>query len=140
MPSDEKIATAFRAPRRTRFDALSRGKVTARGEMNRTESAYAAELDAMIAAGQLLRYWFEPFSLRLSNPPKGQPARYTPDFLLLFPDGRTVIVDVKTSSGFDDFASGVRIKCAAEQFPLWEFWRVRRKRKKDGGGWTCEEV
>ena len=123
----------------TRFTGLSKGRVAKRGEMNKTEARYAAELDAMVRQGTLVRYWFEPFSLRLSQPPKGQPARYTPDFLLLYPDGRTVVVDVK-GSGLDDKAAVVRIKCAAEHFPLWEFWIVKQKLERDGGGWKTSEV
>ena len=122
-----------------RFTTLSKGRVATRGEMNKTEKRYAAELDEMIRQQKLVRYWFEPFSLRLTKPPKGQPARYTPDFLLLYPDGRTVVVDVK-GSGIDNDASIVRIKCAAEHFPLWEFWLVKQKTKRQGGGWRTLEV
>lgn len=122
-----------------RFAGLSRGRVTERGKMNKTETLYAADLKEMITAGTLTKYWFEPFSLRLSSPDVSQPARYTPDFLLLYPDGRTVIVDVK-GTGPDDNAAIVRIKCAAEQYPLWEFWIVKRQRVKDGGGWKTKEL
>ena len=125
--------------RGNRFAGLSRGRVTERGAMNKTETRYARELDAMVRSETLARYWFEPFSLRLSNPPEGQPARYTPDFLLLYPDGRTVVVDVK-GSGLDDTAAIVRAKCAAEQYPLWEFWIVKQQTKKAGGGWKTTEV
>ena len=122
-----------------RFQRLSKGRVTKRGEMNKTEAAYAQELEQSKLAGKILDYWFEPMSLRLSHPPQGQPARYTPDFMVLCPDGLTVIQDVK-GTGLDDYAAIVRLKCAAEQYPLWEFQLVKRRRKKDGGGWDVKEV
>lgn len=122
----------------TRFGILSRGLNRKRGEMNKLESAYAAELEAQKLAGEIAGYWFEPLTLRLSHPEKGQPARFAPDFLVLYPDGRTCLDDVK--SNFADFASGVRIKTAAELFPLWVFRRVKKKLKRDGGGWDVTEV
>lgn len=123
----------------SRFDRLSRGRIAQRGEMNKTERRYADALDARIAAGEVARYWFEPFSLRLSNPPEGQPARYTPDFLVLMPDGETFVDDVK-GSGLDDKASVVRAKCAAEMYPLWRFRIVKERTKKAGGGWKVSEL
>lgn len=122
-----------------RFQHLSKGRIAKRGEMNKTEAKYAAELEERKLAGEIVAYWFEPFSLRLSSPEGGQPARYTPDFLVLMPDGLTVVEDVK-GSGLDDKAAIVRIKCAAEQYPLWKFRIVKAKRVKDGGGWTIKEV
>lgn len=122
-----------------RFAALSKGRTKKRGEMNKNEARYAEHLDAQQAAGEIVRYWFEPFSLRLSSPPTGQPARYTPDFLVLMPDGTTYVDDAKNKS-IDDKAAIVRIKAADELFPLWIFRLVRPKAKKDGGGWSITEV
>ena len=122
-----------------RYKTLSKGRVAQRGVMNKTEAEYSDMLVAMKRKGDLHEWWFEPVSLRLSHPPNGQPARYTPDFLLLYPSGRTVLVDVK-GTGLDDAAAIVRIKCAAEQYPLWEFWVVKKKTKKQGGGWKVMEV
>lgn len=121
----------------TRFSILSKGLRRKRGEMNRTESAYA---DLLTLDENVHQWWFEPFSLRLTHPESGQPATYSPDFLVLMADGVTFVDDVKTSSGFDDKASIVRIKCAAELYPLWIFRTVRRLTKKDGGGWERTEV
>lgn len=117
-----------------RFRGLSKGRIATRGVMNKTESRYAVMLDEMKAKGELSSYWFEPFSLRLTTPENGQPCRFTPDFLLLYPDGRTVVVDVK--GGIVNDASIVRAKCAAERYPLWEFWIVSWKNK----AWQCQEL
>lgn len=122
-----------------RFSRLSKGRVSARGEMNRTETKYANELTVRKLAGEIVDFWFEPFSLRLSSPPEGQPARYTPDFMVLMPDGLTVVEDVK-GTGPDDLAAIVRIKSAAERFPLWKFRIVKQQTKKAGGGWEIREV
>lgn len=120
----------------TRFDILSRGLRRARGEMNRTEAAYAQHLDATPGVH---RWWFEPFTLRLSHPSSGQPAKLTPDFLVLMADGATYVDDVK-SGGMNDNAAIVRMKVAAELYPLWRFRLVIARRKRDGGGFECTEV
>lgn len=120
-----------------RFRQLSRGLRRQRGEMNSTEKSYS---ELLTAEPSVYAWWFEPFSLRLSHPPAGQPATYTPDFLVLMMDGTTFVDDVKAAKGFDDKASIVRIKCAAEQFPLWRFRTVYKRKKKDGGGFERKEV
>lgn len=122
--------------RMSRQKILSRGLVRKRGEMNKSEAAYAADLEICLREGKIAGYWFEPFSLRLTHPEAGQPARYSPDFMVLLNDGTTMIDDVKTSSGFDDLAAIVRIKCAAELFPLWKFRLVRRVK----GDWEFKTV
>ncbi|WP_437231049.1 DUF1064 domain-containing protein [Planctomicrobium sp. SH661] len=124
-------------PKRTRFSILSKGLRRKRGEMNSVEAQYAALLNAN---ENVATWWFEPFSLTLSHPTEGQPARYTPDFLVLMTDGTTYVDDVKASKGFDDKASIVRIKTAAELYPLWIFRTVYKLPKKNGGGWERHEV
>ncbi len=122
--------------RGSRFAQLSKGLVRTRGKMNKSETRYADFLVAAKLAGEIADYWFEPFSLRISACESGQPARYTPDFMVLLPDGRTYLDDVKTASGFDDPAAMVRIKVAAAQYPLWVFRIVRPA----AGGFTTQEV
>lgn len=121
----------------SRFDRLSAGVRRQRGEMNTTERKWAEELTA---DPSVYAWWFEPLSLRLTHPESGQPARLTPDFLVLYDDGTTCLDDVKGNPKFADAASGVRMKCAAELFPLWKFRIVSPKRKRDGGGWQITEV
>ena len=120
-----------------RFKILSRGLNRERGKMNKTEAAYSLLLTA---DESVARWWFEPFSLRLSHPESGTGARYTPDFLVLMEDGSTYVDDTKAPGKFDDSASIVRIKAAAELFPLWRFRIVKQRRKKDGGGFDLREV
>lgn len=113
-----------------RFAGLSRGYVGARGERNKTEAEYELLLETN---PDVVWYQFEPFTLRLSHPPSGQPAKYTPDFLIVMRDGTTFVDDVK-GSGPDSDAAIVRVKCAAEQFPIWTFRIAKKRRKRDGGG------
>lgn len=119
-----------------RFRYLSRGRIATRGERNKTEARYELTLQG---DRQIARWWFEPFTLRLSHPDSGQPAKYTPDFMILMKDGVTYIDDVK-GAGLDDHAAIVRIKVAAELFPLWVFRLAKEQRKKDGGGFVIREV
>lgn len=117
---------------RSRFAGLSKGLVRTRGAMNKGEARYADVLTVAKARGEIADFWFEPFSLRISATDAGQPARYTPDFLVLMPDGQTFVDDVKTASGHDDPAALVRIKVAASLFSLWTF-RIVRPAGKSGG-------
>lgn len=119
-----------------RFRTLSRGRITKRGERNKTEARYE---ETLAADGDVEKWWFEPLTLRLSHPETGQPAKFTPDFLVLMKDGTTYLDDVK-GSGLDDNAAGVRIKTAAELYPLWRFRICKERRKRDGGGFEIREV
>jgi hypothetical protein len=96
--------------------------------MNKVEKAWSEELTAN---PNVADWWFEPFTLRISHPEDGQPAKYTPDFLVLMADGLTYVDDVKPPGNFDDNASIVRIKSCAELFPLWVFRIVKKKLKRD---------
>lgn len=111
-----------------RYSIISRGRVAVRGNMNATEKAYAQWLMALQAAGEIAHWWFEPLRLRLSSPEAGRGAWYSPDFMVLMPDGLTFLDEVKGSKFMND-ASKVRVRCAAEQFPLWKFRLAIRQKK-----------
>ncbi len=121
-----------------RFTILSRGLVRERGKMNKSETAYRDRLSLLKLAGEIADYWFEPMNLWLSHPPKGQPATFKVDFMVLMADGTTYMDDVK--GGMVDPAAIVRLKCAAEHYPLWIFRKCEKLRKKDGGGFKITEV
>lgn len=99
--------------------------------MNGLEKRYAEELDARRICGQILGYWFEAFTFKLA---KG--TRYTPDFVLMLPDGTLEAHEVKGGHWEDD--ARVKIKVAAELFPL-RFVAVQAIPKREGGGWKLEE-
>jgi hypothetical protein len=119
-----------------RFRLLARGRTGQRGQMNKTETEYSKLLDDDPG---VIKWWFEAASWRLSNPPEGQPARYTPDFMVLRSDGSLDMVEVK-GTGPDDAASIVRLKCAAEQYSAFAWILAKKKKQKDGGGWRHREV
>ena len=103
----------------------SRGRTqTKRGEMNKTEGRFVTSF--LNLEPGLLRFWYEPFSLRLTAPEVGTGVRYSPDFLALYECGRTVIYEVKGSGPVNE-ASMVRAKVAAETFPLWEFFIAKER-------------
>ena len=127
---------------RSRFTQLAKGLVRKRGKRNKTEAAYEAYLQSQKEIGAILDYWFEPFSLRLSEADSGQPLRYTPDFMILAEDGTVYVDDIKAAKtkkgvAFDDPAAIIRIKAAADRYPLFVFRLVRPDRQ---GGWEFKEI
>ena len=98
--------------------------------MNKTELAYAAHLEAMKRIGAVQWYGYEGMKFRLA------PATfYTPDFIVLMADGMLEAHEVK---GHWEDDARVKIKCAAEMFPL-RFIAVKPIAKRDGGGWAVED-
>lgn len=124
----------------SRFKHLARGRIAKRGKRNKTEQRYE---DTVLAeqklAGKIVQWWFEPISFRLSSPDSGQPARYTPDFMVQSSDGTMYFDDVK-GTGIDNEAAAVRAKTAAEQFPCYVFRICKERRVRDGGGFEVREV
>lgn len=100
------------------------------GEMNGTESAYAALLESRKAAGEIVWYAFESITFKLADD-----TRYTPDFAVMLASGRLQAHEVK--GHWQDDAK-VKIKVAAALFPV-EFIAMKRVPKKLGGGWAAEE-
>jgi hypothetical protein len=76
------------------------------GTMNRTEAAYALMLQA-----KGLSFWYEAITLKL-----GPDVRYTPDFLVMLPDGLLECHEVKGSFTRDDAKAKFRV--AAGLFPF----------------------
>lgn len=96
---------------------------------SKAEALYAAELDARLRAGEILAWEYEPWSMKLTEARvingKTRPGvRYTPDFVVVLPDSRIRIVEVK---GFQREAAIARFKVAAEKWPCFEWKMVRRK-------------
>lgn len=120
------LASRARESGLNRMRALGRLKV---GAMNKTEAAYAAYLESLRAAGHVLWYRFEGVKLRLADN-----TFYTPDFAVMASDGQLECHEVK---GHWQDDARVKIKVAAEQYPL-TFLAVKARAKKDGGGWAVE--
>lgn len=105
-----------------RMQALGRLKA---GVMNKTEAAYAATLEARKQAGEMAWYSFEAIKFRLADC-----TFYTPDFAVMLASGQLEAHEVK---GFWTDDARVKIKCAAEKFPIG-FYAVKRL----GKAWEVE--
>jgi hypothetical protein len=101
------------------------------GEMNRTEAAYAAELERQKAAGEVLWWKFEGLKLRLADN-----TFLTVDFAVMVKDGTLEMREVKGGYWQDD--SRVKIKVAASLYPF-RFIGLMPIPKSKGGGWKTEE-
>lgn len=107
---------------------IARGRRRQPG-MNRTEAAFAAELDVRQASGEVAWYKYEAVKLRLADA-----TFYTPDFFVLMADGELRVYEVK---GFMRDDANVKIKVAADMYPF-RFIVVKRPRVKDP--WQYREV
>lgn len=99
------------------------------GQMNATETAYAALLEEMRLFKKVAWYKFEGVKLRLADN-----TFYTPDFAVMLTDGRMQLHEVK---GHWQDDARAKIKIAADLYPF-DFIAVRKQSKKDGGGWEEE--
>jgi len=100
------------------------------GKMNRLEAEYAAMLDADWKAGRIVRFYFERVTLKLADD-----TRYTPDFMVVLPDGVIRLDEVK---GFLEDDAWVKFKVAADLFPF-TFRLAKKRPKKSGGGWVLKD-
>lgn len=100
------------------------------GEMNSTEAAYGEALERKKQAGAVAWYKFEGMKLRLADN-----TFYTPDFAVMAGDGVMECHEVK-GHWMDD--ARAKIKIAAALYPF-RFLAIKKKAKKDGGGWAVEE-
>ena len=108
------------------FYALGRLK---RGQMNKTEAAYALHLEALKHAGIVLWWKFEGIKLRLADN-----TFYTPDFAVLAADS---VMELHETKGFWQDDARAKIKIAADQYPF-RFKAFKAEVKKRGGGWIEE--
>ncbi|MBQ9240545.1 MAG: hypothetical protein IJ164_04290 [Duodenibacillus sp.] len=111
----------------------ARGRMKA-GTLNKTESAYALYLQAEKQAGRVIQFWFEAVKLKVAD----GACWYTPDFVVLRPDGMIELHEVKGSPKIFQDDAKVKVKSVATQFPFRCFV-VFPRAKRDGGGWDVEE-
>jgi hypothetical protein len=97
--------------------------------MNGTERKMSEHLEGMKHRGEIIDYRFESVTLKLAKD-----TRYTPDFMVMMPDGEIQFWEVK---GFWHDDARVKIKVAAALFPFL-FVGCRLTPKKRGGGWEFE--
>ncbi|TYK72126.1 DUF1064 domain-containing protein [Comamonas sp. Z1] len=106
----------------------AKGRMKA-GEMNGTEQAYHDHLTQRQHAGEIAWFKFEGMTFKLADD-----TRYTPDFMVMLADGQLQAHEVK---GYWTDDARVKTKVAASLFPI-EFIAIKKKAKKDGGGWDKE--
>ena len=95
------------------------------GSMNKTEQAYAARLDLLKQAGEIIDWQFEPLKLKLAPS-----TFYTPDFLVITEE----CMELHEVKGFWEDDARVKIKVAAQLFPWFRIVAV----KKAKGAWEYE--
>ncbi len=108
---------------------LAKGRLKP-GEMNASEREYAQHLEALKADGRVLWYAFEGITLKL-----GRGVRITPDFAVLPHSGVLELHDVK---GLWRDDAKAKMRMAAQLFPI-RIVAVKKRLKRDGGGWSVED-
>lgn len=118
---EARLRQRFKAPRHRRIP----------GTQNKLEAAYHAHLQEMKDKGEILFFSYEGLRLKLA-----QLCTYTPDFVVLMPNGELHCHEVKGGIWVGD--ARVKFRLAAETFPFFRFCAVTRAAKKDGGNWIHE--
>ncbi len=101
------------------------------GTMNRLEQAWESMLSARLHAGEIAWFKYEAVTFKLAPD-----LRYTPDFLVMLPDGT---LECHETKGFFAEHNKVKVKAAAAMFPF-RFVLIQQKAKKDGGGWLVKTI
>lgn len=125
------IATKAKPTSKERMQAKGR---LAKGTMNTTETKYAAYLDQLKLAGDVLWWKFEPVKLLLAPL-----TTLTPDFMVMLADGILEMHDVKGAKAIYEDDAKVKMKMAAQEYPF-VFRVVYPVPKGEGGGWNIELV
>ena len=131
-PESPLLPSKKRAAREAARLAALGDPIDPNGRMNKTERARAVELEGMRRAGVIRSWQFESIALKLGNK-----TAYHPDFLIVSSAGAIEIEEVK---GFWRDDARVKVKVAARLFPFFYFRAIRRRKKKDGGGWHIEAI
>lgn len=127
-----KISSSKRAP-------LFKGQQTRRAGQNKTETEYAAFLEALRKSGQIQSYTWEGIKLRVTDAFLSKRLKttwYTPDFLVMAEDGTLECHECK--GAYITEAGLLRFKAAASAFPFR--FVLAQKLPKSQGGWKVETV
>lgn len=117
----------------TKFQVSARGRAVRHrpGIMNNTEKLYADTILAIEKlSGEIVEWWHEQFTFKLADD-----LRYTPDFVVQYPDG---LLEVREIKGFMREDAHIKLKIAAQIFPF-RFIAISKINKRDGGGWKIVE-
>lgn len=97
-----------------------------KGHMNKTEAAYAADLEVRRRVGVVQWYLFEGIKLRLADL-----TTYSPDFVVMNSEG---VIECHEVKGFWQDDARVKIKVASSIFPF-KFIAIKKTKQ----GWEQEE-
>lgn len=100
------------------------------GEMNKSEAAYAVELERQKYVGEIQWWRFEGIKLRLADN-----TFLTIDFPVMRADG---LLEMREVKGHWQEDARAKMKIAASMYPF-RFIALTARPKKDGGGWNVEE-
>lgn len=129
LPAPAPPTVVQAAPKPVTVKARAKTARRVIGQMNKTEAAYAAHLDELLARKEIARWDFEAEALRLADK-----TFLHVDFRVVMPDGMVEFHEVK---GHWEDDARVKMKVAAALHP-YTFIAVKLKSKKNGGGWETE--
>ncbi len=104
------------------------------GQMNKTETQYAAELELLKRSGSIKDYWFEAIKLKIAE----GSCFYSPDFMVLNDKDELELHEVKGSPHIFTDDAKVKVKVCATKYPF-KLFVVYPRAKKLGGGWIRQE-
>lgn len=102
------------------------------GEMNGLEREYAAHLNLRKAAGEIADWRYEPFKIKLAKL-----TTITVDFAVMLADG---VVEFHETKGFMQEDANVKLKIVAADLWWFRFYLVKKRTKKQGGGFAVTVV
>lgn len=105
----------------------AKGRQPTTGAMNKLERRYSEQLEAWRLTGEVLFWKYDAIKLRLADN-----TFYTPDFLVMKADSA---LEVHETKGFWEDDARVKIKVAAEAYPLFRFVAIQLVK----GEWVTEE-
>lgn len=114
-------------PRAAQARLYAKGRLR-EGQMNKTEADY---LESQKRSGLVSAYWFESLKLKIAE----GSCWYTPDFLVLRPDGALELHEVKGSPRIFADDAKVKTKAAATQYPFRLFVVFPER----GRAWNVQE-
>lgn len=87
------------------------------GKLNKTEQRYQKYLNAEKEAGRVSEFWFESMKFKIAS----NACWYTPDFMVLRPDGTLELHEVKGSPRIFADDAKVKVKTTADKYPFKVF-------------------
>lgn len=101
------------------------------GQLNKTEKRYKDYLEAEKHAGRIKCYWFESLKVKIAD----GACWYTPDFLVMRPDGTLEFHEVKACPRMFMDDAKVKVKATATNYPF----KMIVVYPKKTHGWECVE-